>query len=145
MNNDQNRAGQAGGEFGERENRFGGDAFHKGLPMDETSRLIASNKVEGTEVYGREGKKLGTIHNFMVDKVSGQVEYAVLMSGGFLGMGERYCPIPWRMLSYDTDKSGYRIEMTEQELKDAPSYERDKEPNFDDRYGDQLQSHYRAR
>ena len=55
--------------------------------IEETHRLIASNKVEGTAVYNRQGEKLGSVHNFMVDKRSGKVEYAVMSFGGFLGMG----------------------------------------------------------
>ena len=54
------------------EARFGSDDDHRGLPIDETGRLIASNKVEGTSVYGRGGERLGTIYNFMVDKYSGR-------------------------------------------------------------------------
>jgi hypothetical protein len=50
----------------------------------ETSELIASNKVEGTRVYNRQGENLGTVHNFMVNQRSGQVEYAVMSFGGFL-------------------------------------------------------------
>ena len=50
------------------------------VATDETDRLIASDKVEGTAVYNRAGDRLGTVYNFMVDKYSGQVAYAV-MSG----------------------------------------------------------------
>ena len=68
---------------------------------DETDRLIASNKVEGTAVYNRQGDSLGSIYNFMVDKRSGQVEYAVMSFGGFFGIGENYYPLPWKALTYD--------------------------------------------
>src|SRR3954465_9844361 len=67
------------------------------VATDETSELIASNKVEGTRVYNRQGENLGTVHNFMVNKRSGQVEYAVMSFGGFLGMGESYHPLPWKI------------------------------------------------
>src|SRR3546814_4119672 len=77
--------------------------------------LIASNKVEGTAVYGRDGERLGHIYNFMVDKVSGHVEYAVMAYGGFLRMGERYFPLPWQTLDYDTRRGGYRIDMRSEE------------------------------
>jgi hypothetical protein len=63
-------------------------------PKDETGDLIASNKVEGTAVYNRQGERLGTVHNFMVNKRSGQVAYAVMSFGGFLGIGESYHPLP---------------------------------------------------
>jgi hypothetical protein len=65
-----------------------------GVETDETRDLISSDKVEGTSVYDRNGNNLGTISNVMLDKRSGQVAYAVLSFGGFLGMGSRYHPLP---------------------------------------------------
>ena len=43
------------------------DPSGEGVAIDETRRLIASNKVEGTLVYNRAGEELGTVYNFMVD------------------------------------------------------------------------------
>ena len=124
------------------ERDFGYDDRHEGLPIEETSRLIASNKVEGTPVYSRDGERLGTIYNFMVDKRSGQVEYAVMSYGGFLGMGTRYYPLPWRVLTYHTDTGGYVIDMSERDFRDAPSFDRDDEPRFDRHYGRKVHSWY---
>jgi hypothetical protein len=42
----------------------------------------------------------------MVDKISGQVAYAVMSFGGFLGIGESYHPLPWRVLKYDVRQGG---------------------------------------
>ena len=98
--------------------QYGADDYNRGVPMDETKKLIASNKVEGTPVYDRHGDKLGTIHNFMVDKRRGNVVYAVLKhSGGFLGFNERYYPIEWDQLTYDTRLDGYHIDLVEEDLK----------------------------
>src|SRR6266404_316775 len=60
----------------------------------ETDELIASNKVEGTAVYNRQGERVGTVHHFMVGKRSGQVAYAVMSFGGFMGLGEKQFPLP---------------------------------------------------
>ena len=57
-------------------------------PIDEPKRLIASNKVEGTPVYKRDGEQLGNVYKFMVDKYTGQVAYAVMSFGGFLGLAK---------------------------------------------------------
>jgi sporulation protein YlmC with PRC-barrel domain len=76
------------------------------VATDETDRLIASDKVEGTKVYDRQGERLGSVYNFMVDKRSGKVEYAVLSFGGFLGIGDSYYPLPWKALTYDTGQGG---------------------------------------
>ena len=111
------------------------------IATDETDRLIASNKVEGTAVYNRDGERIGTIYNFMVDKLSGEVEYAVLQFGGLLGLGSDYYPLPWQLLRYDTERGGYIVELAKEVLEGAPRY-RDEEPSFDARYGEQIHSHY---
>lgn len=111
------------------------------VAIDETERLIASNKVEGTTVYDEAGDKLGHIHNFLVDKISGQVEYAVLQFGGLFGLGADHYPLPWQSLSYDTDQGGYVVDLDKETLEDAPRYS-DEEPTFDRAYGEQIYSHY---
>lgn len=120
---------------------FDRDASGRDLPIDETDQLIASDKVEGTAVYNRQGEKLGSIHNFMVDKRSGEVEYAVLTFGGVLGMGEDYYPLPWEKLTYDTDKNGYVVDIDKSTLQNAPHYGRD-QPRFDRGYGERVYGAY---
>src|SRR5205807_974360 len=93
----------------------------RNVPRDETPSLIASDKVEGTAVYGADRKKIGSVENVMIDKLSGQVAYAVLSFGGFLGMGTDYYPVPWSTLTYDSDLGGYRANITEDQLKSAPA------------------------
>ena len=139
---DRDRMRERGRDRDDSEHRYGRDDERGGLPIDETSRLIASNKVEGTAVYGSDGARLGSIYNFMVNKYSGRVEYAVMTYGGFLGMGTRYYPLPWQTLTYDTDRGGYRIAMREQDLRDAPSFDRNSEPRFDENYSERVHSWY---
>lgn len=112
------------------------------IATDETTRLIASNKVEGTAVYNTQGEKLGSIHNFMVDKLSGQVEYAVLSFGGLFGMGGDYYPLPWSMLTYDTDQGGYVVNLDKSVLEKAPRYSGGSEPSFDRDYGREIHGYY---
>jgi len=114
-----------------------------GTAIEETDRLIASGKVEGTAVYNRHGERLGTAHNFMVDKSSGRVAYAVMSFGGFLGMGESYHPLPWRVLYYDTRQGGFVIDLDRSRLEEAPSYMASNVPNGSDRtYGSRIDEFY---
>jgi hypothetical protein len=95
---------------------------------DETYDLIASDKVEGTAVYDRSGNRIGDVYNFMVDKTSGKVAYAVISFGGFLGIGEDYFPLPWDQLTYDTSMGGYLVDIDEERLSGAPRYGRSEQP-----------------
>lgn len=114
-----------------------------GSAVDETARLISSDKVEGTAVFNRQDQRLGSVHNFMVDKVTGQVAYAVMSFGGFLGMGQSYHPMPWKVLDYDTRLGGYVVDLDRDKLEKAPSYIASDMPNWSDRtYGNQIDKYY---
>lgn len=118
------------------------DAFGN-LEIDENDRLISSSKVEDTAVYDMEGERLGTIRNFMVDKYSGQVRYAVLSFGGMMGLGERHYPLPWDVLTYDEDMGGYVVDLDKETLEGAPSHEASQEPDFNSTYRRQILLFYR--
>src|SRR5262245_20701732 len=116
------------------------------VATDETSALISSDKVEGTAVYDREGEKLGSINSVMIDKISGKVAYAVMSFGGFLGIGDRYHPLPWHVLTYDTGQGGYVIELDPGMLEEAPTYGATEAPNWSDRrWGQQVHEYYGTR
>jgi sporulation protein YlmC with PRC-barrel domain len=89
---------------------------------DESHDLISADKVDGTTVYGADGDKIGSIKTVMIDKRGGQVPYAVLSAGGFLGIGEEYHQVPWSKLHYDEKLHGYRIDVTEDQLRGAPHF-----------------------
>ncbi|NMN06551.1 MULTISPECIES: PRC-barrel domain-containing protein [unclassified Novosphingobium] len=112
------------------------------IATQETGSLIASNKVEGTAVYGADGERLGSVYNFMVNKRTGQVEYAVLQFGGVLGFGSDYYPLPWNTLNYDTSQGGYVVNLDRDTLENGPHYGATAEPLHDPEYGRQVHSHY---
>jgi len=108
----------------------------------ETTLLIASDRVEGTRVFGRDGDKIGTVYNFMVDKRTGQVAYVVISTGGFLGLGQAYHPLPWTAFTYDEDKGGYLIQFDKRMLEGGPSFRPDTAPVFDEAYGKRVNDYY---
>ena len=98
----------------------------------ETGRLIGSDKVEGTAVYSNGNERIGSIKCVMIEKTSGQVSYAVLSFGGFLGIGEDHYPLPWKALKYDTELGGYHTGVSANRLKGAPKYGTDSFWNWSD-------------
>ena len=65
-------------------------------------RLLSSEDVQGTDVYGIGDESIGEIDHLLIDKISGRVVYAVMSFGGFLDLGHSHYPIPWPALKYDT-------------------------------------------
>jgi hypothetical protein len=79
----------------------------------------------------------------MVDKSTGRVAYAVMSFGGFLGMGQSYHPLPWRVLNYDTRRGGFVVDLDRSRLEKAPTYTAADMPNWSDRtYGNRIDEFY---
>ena len=57
----------------------------------ETTTLIAADKVKGTDVFNNGGDRLGSVHDLMIDKQTGQVAYAILSFGRI--------PRSWKLVS----------------------------------------------
>lgn len=104
--------------------------------------LIASGKVNGTSVYDRDGEKLGSIDDIMIDKASGRAIYAVMSFGGFLGMGAKHHPLPWATLKYDQNHSGYVVSLDKKMLEGAPNYDTGSDFEWTPDYGRKVDKYY---
>jgi hypothetical protein len=104
--------------------------------------LIAAEKVNGTNVYDLAGDKLGSVDDIMIDKVSGRAIYAVMSFGGFLGVGEKFHPLPWATLKYDARKGGYVVNLDKKVLEGAPYYDSGSEFTWTPDYGRKVDSYY---
>lgn len=115
--------------------------------LDDTNnpagKLIAAHKVQGASVYNTALEKLGTVEDIMIDKASGRIAYAILSFGGFLGIGDRYHPLPWEKLNYNTELGGYVVDIDRETLEGAPSYSDTKTAAWDDdAWGRDVYAHY---
>jgi hypothetical protein len=91
-------------------------------PSDTHGSLIAASQVNGTSVYNLKGEKLGSIYDVILRKETGTAEYAIMSFGGFLGIGDTYHPLPWKVLIYDPGQGGYVVDIDRDRLEGAPSY-----------------------
>lgn len=105
---------------------------------------IAASRVEGTRVYNLAGEKLGTIDDLVIDKRNGHVRYAELEFGGFLGLGTDRFPLPWSMLTYDTEKDGYVVNLDMDQVRGGPRYAADAPRDYSEAYGRGVYDYYGA-
>jgi sporulation protein YlmC with PRC-barrel domain len=94
--------------------------------------LMGADTLIGNDVYNTAEESLGTIKELMIDMSSGQINYAVLSYGGFLGMGDRLFAVPWRALKLDTGKKRFTLNATKEQLKNAPGFDKDHWPAMAD-------------
>jgi sporulation protein YlmC with PRC-barrel domain len=108
------------------------------------TRAILASRVQGTSVYNTAGEKIGHVQDVMLDKTSENILFAVLGFGGFLGMGEKYHPVPWSVLNYDRDKNGYVVSMSADDLKAAPAYDLNELTEDDGEVREKSYSYYKV-
>ncbi len=107
----------------------------RSVPLCPGARALRRHRASCRGRVRFNGEDVG--RSVTIDKVSGKVAYAVISFGGFLGMGEDYYPMPWPNLKYDTRLGGYRVGVTEDQLKGAPKYRKTGDWNWSDRANDQ--------
>src|SRR5215210_2115705 len=97
-------------------------------------RYIESDRVEGTTVYDARGHHVGEVKRLIIEKVSGQVAFVVIAFQSFFGLGEADHALAWDKIHYDQELDGFRTDVTEEELREAPDFpgraEHDDDPGF---------------
>jgi sporulation protein YlmC with PRC-barrel domain len=94
--------------------------------------LMGADTLIGNDVYNTAEESLGTIKELMIEMSTGNINYAVLSFGGFLGMGDRLFAVPWRALALDTVNKRFTLNATKEQLKNAPGFDKDHWPSMAD-------------
>lgn len=103
---------------------------------------LLTARVDDTPVYDYRGDKVGIVYSFHIDRQRGQVEYAVISTGGLLGLGHSYHPIPFSMLRVNEEKGGYTATFDKTVLDGSPSCRADTMPLWDADYARRIDSYY---
>jgi sporulation protein YlmC with PRC-barrel domain len=97
---------------------------------------IRASKLIGTKLVNRSNENVGTIGDLVIDSDSGQVEYAAVSFGGFLGMGDKWFAVPMEAIKVETlPNSGQSVlvlNVTKQQMEGAVGFDDASWPNFAD-------------
>lgn len=108
--------------------------------------MLSASTLSGDKVVNGKGENLGDIKDLMIDVESGQVAYAVLEFGGFLGLGGKLFAVPLGAMRLDTENKCFIFDWDKERLENAPGFDKDHWPDFADRdWGDDLHRYYRVR
>jgi sporulation protein YlmC with PRC-barrel domain len=109
-------------------------------------QLMGADTLIGNDVYNLEDEDIGDIKEIMLNVANGEVSYAVLSFGAFLGMGEKLFAVPWRALKLDTENKRFILNISKERLENAPGFDKDDWPNFaDPTFTKNIQSYYETR
>lgn len=112
--------------------------------MKHNSNVVkAKDEVIGVDVKNPNKDDLGEICEIMLDKQTGQVVYAVLESGSFLGLGGKLYALPWKAFRYDPNEECFILNVDKERLKNAPGFDKDHWPDMaDPKFTDSITQYY---
>lgn len=111
---------------------------------EEWQRIYRASKIMGTDVRNLRGEKIGDIKDLVLDK-NGAISYAVVSTGGFLGMGDRLHAVPWNALHTAPGKDYRVLDMDKTRLKNAPNFDPKNWPNvIDEKWGEDNRRFYQS-
>jgi sporulation protein YlmC with PRC-barrel domain len=111
--------------------------------MQAGATLLSASTITGDEVWNMKDENLGKIQDVMIDITEGKIRYAVLASGGFLGMGDRLFAVPWKALKQDRENKRFILDVDLERLKNAPGFDKDNWPNMaDTTWNSTVESYY---
>lgn len=93
------------------------DATAPGQP----TRFNKASKLIGMEVQNEQGQNLGDIKDIVINLEKGTVSYAVLSSGGVLGVGEKLLAVPLSAFTRSADEKHLVLSATKDNISQAES------------------------
>jgi sporulation protein YlmC with PRC-barrel domain len=97
--------------------------------MKEYPHVLSATTIIDDKVVNPDGEELGSIKELMIDMDKGQVNYAVLSFGGFLGMGDKLFAIPWDALTLNREDHSFILNVDKTQLENAPGFDKDDWPD----------------
>jgi len=96
-----------------------------------------ASEVIGSKVKNAAGEDLGKVEDLVLDPNDGTIEYAVLSSGGFLGIGDKLFTVPFSLLKAPevkehSDLAFFTLDVDKAKLENSPRFPKDKWPNVDE-------------
>jgi len=113
-------------------------------PAGPGRRLSAATSFYARTVVDTDGEVLGSISDLMLDLDRGRIAYAVVATGGFMGIGERLFAVPWRALRAMGQQ--FVLECEHSAFDTAPAFDRDHWPLTPAHWWhERVHAHYHAR
>ncbi|POR50203.1 sporulation protein YlmC with PRC-barrel domain [Paraburkholderia eburnea] len=105
--------------------------------------VMAASTLDGDKILSSDGEEVGKIKDIMLDVQSGRIAYAVMSSGGFLGIGDKLLAIPWNALTLDTSRKCFLLNVSSERVRSAPGFDKDQWPSMADTgWGSTVHAYY---
>jgi sporulation protein YlmC with PRC-barrel domain len=105
---------------------------HEGPDANRPVERLTATSIIGDGIENPQGEDLGKIDNLMVNLDNGEIEYAVVEFGSFLGMGGKLFAVPFTELRLDPQRKVFVLNRDKEYLKKAPGFDKTHWPDTND-------------
>lgn len=105
-------------------------------------RVLTATSIIGDKVENFNKEKIGEIHNIMLNVQTGCIEYVVMESGGFLGIGEKLFAIPFKSMALDAERKTFLLNLDKDFLKNAPGFDKDHWPETNSKHWEDVGNYW---
>jgi sporulation protein YlmC with PRC-barrel domain len=119
-----------------------GASADRGAPSAEQHlRIVKATEFIGSDVKNAEGDDLGDISDLALDGSTGEIRYAVLSFGGWLGIGDKLFAVPYEAFQHTNDE--LQLNVPKEKLKTATGFDKENWPNMaDPRWAEEVNRFY---
>lgn len=104
---------------------------------------LSSSSITGNSVRNPNGDDLGKVEDLVVNTATGEVTYAVVSFGGFLGLGDKLFAVPLQAMQVDTENHELVLNESKERLENAPGFDKDNWPaSADDKWNREVRAYY---
>jgi sporulation protein YlmC with PRC-barrel domain len=96
----------------------------------KVTKINKASSFIGMTVKNLQNDNLGKIEDLAFDNESGQIAYAVLAIGGFLGLNEKYIAVPLQSLTAAPGEDHLVLDADKQRLQNAPGFAKNRWPDL---------------
>ncbi len=93
------------------------------------THFIPVTQLKTYNVVNGQGEDLGQVQNFILDMCSTRIAYALVAFEGFLGLTDKWIPIPFKILNWEREKSRFSLDVSRKGLEKAPAISKSEWPD----------------
>lgn len=99
----------------------------------ERPLVLDTAKINNLRLIDQSGELIGEVDDLIIDPASGRIAYAVIKTGGVLGLGERRIPLPWSLLTLSARRDGMIVNIPRDRLISGPQLGQGERPDMSSR------------
>jgi sporulation protein YlmC with PRC-barrel domain len=123
----------SGSAFAQVQNASAKKSIVRSMPESKHINAFRVDNIIGSGVINLEGKRIGTINDLVIDIDTGNIKYATLEFGGFMGFGDKLFAVPWQSLTAVPAEGIFIIDQSEKKLEKAPGFDKNNWPDINDK------------